>query len=198
MQTLSKTTIAVLTSMLPIAAHADSSVFTGKNAFASAYGSGLVPDSFVSVNVFQNASKNGQAKNSVSGADVYENIYAGGGCIFGYGSSVEGVQVTASGKAVNSEGSVTIDLYDCNTGNVVGSDTVSFSINATPIKGQLNSSLSTQHSEYGTTRVNSHFDSSYYQASSDEVAMTSSNLGQISIFYAEVGVSKSHSVEISK
>jgi hypothetical protein len=202
-RTIGSAIVAILAaSAVPLAASADTDVFSGKSAYAYISGNGTTSAgyAYISVSVFQSASKNNAG--SSSGADVYETVYGENTCYEGYGSTVDNIQVNASAnrKTLTASGTIpVIEFYDCYTYEPVNfSDNVLFTMNLTAITDQGSASRGTSHYEYGKTyKTNYRYDYTWRPASPDASTITS-DFGAITPYWAELGQSKDHTVQIIK
>ena len=196
--------IAVIfaTSAMPLAASADTDIFSGKSAYASMSGDGSTSagHAYIDVSVFQSASKNNSA--SSSGAYVNETVYGENTCYVGFGSAIDNIQVkgSATRKTLTASGTIPLtEFYDCYTYEPVNfSDNVLFTMNLEAMTDQGSVSRGTSHYEYGTTyKTNNQYDYTWRPASPDASTIFS-DYGAVMPYWAELGQSRYHTVEIIK
>lgn len=185
--------------------HAETRVFSGTGAYANA--SGYSDNLSLSVYVFENTNKIKNDKSSYSGADVYGNYYDGNYSYSFRNFSTSAIKFkTTKGtnipKEVIASGTVSGEWTYCDwdTGNCYAyPDTISFSINASSSKDQGSRSYGTNHYEYPGFKENYHYDYTNRSVNLSSSLITSSMLNRtVNISWGNIGISKSHYVDITK
>jgi hypothetical protein len=206
-----KSTIAVcgfLAAMsAPLTTEADTTVFSGKDAYGEMWGSMWGSDGnwYTDVWTLQSASQSKSDKTNSSGAYFWGTYYSysGTSCWYGFGFT-DAIEFAATGKTpsnvsnVTASGSVSVTWDDWCGGADPITENVTFNLNLSAITDQTYSSFGSDHYEYGATKVNSHYDIVSAPATSNDSVITSPSFGAITPINSVVGTSKGHSVTITK
>jgi hypothetical protein len=180
----------------PLTAGAGTTNFSGKGAYGDVgnfgdWNGGVALEVFA----FENATSSGSNKTNSSGAEVLGFSDNGGSCWSGYGVT-DTIQFTATSsipRQVTASGSAQVTWDDYCNGQPSFTETVPFVMNLSAVRDDVESQLTTSHTEYGNIKINGHSDFSRAGATSSASSITSPAFGTVTPSFGFVG----HSREIA-